>query len=105
MSEDIKARDYGEMMKISQFALSQAKGNGKNQVYLFAEEDYRKFMRRRDILRAVRQSVAEDFKGFELYFQPIMRSEGGNLFAAETLLRFHMSEQEMVSPGGIYPGA
>lgn len=103
MSEDIKARDYGEMMKISQFALSQAKGNGKNQVYLFAEEDYRKFMRRRDILRAVRQSVAEDFKGFELYFQPIMRSEGGNLFAAETLLRFHMSEQEMVSPVEFIP--
>ena len=103
MSEDIKARDYGEMMKISQFALSQAKGNGKNQVYLFAEEDYRKFVRRRDILRAVRQSVAEDFKGFELYFQPIMRSKGGNLFAAETLLRFHMSEQEMVSPVEFIP--
>ena len=51
----------------------------------------------------MRQSVAEEFKGFELYFQPIMRSEGGNLFAAETLLRFHMSEQEMVSPVEFIP--
>lgn len=103
MSDDIKERDYTAMMKISQFALSEAKNNGKNQVYLFAEEDYRKFMRRREILRAVRQAVAEDFKGFELYFQPIMRADGEVLFAAETLLRFHMSEQEMVSPAEFIP--
>ena len=102
-SEHVKGLDYSAMMKISQFALSQAKNAGKNQVYLFEDADYQKFLRRRNILRAVRQAVGEDFKGFELYFQPIMEAGNGQLFAAETLLRFHMSEHEMLSPVEFIP--
>lgn len=102
-SEHVKGMDYSAMMKISQFALSKAKSAGKNQVYLFENADYRKFLHRRDILRAVRQAVGEDFKGFELYFQPIIDARSGQLFAAETLLRFHMSEHEMLSPVEFIP--
>lgn len=102
-SEDIRNRDYSEMMRISQFALSKAKNGGKNQVYTFSEEDYQKFLRRREILRTMRKAVAKDFDGFELYFQPIIDVKKSRLFAAETLLRFHISETEMISPAEFIP--
>ena len=102
-NDDVKGKTYNEMSKISQFALSQAKAKGKNQVYRFKEEDYQKFLRRRETLRLMRQAVARNFEGFELYFQPIVDSENGSLFAAETLLRFHISETEMLSPAEFIP--
>lgn len=102
-NNDIKGKTYNEMTKISQFALSQAKAKGKNQVYCFKEEDYDRFLRKREILRLMRQAVARNFEGFELYFQPIMDAEHEYLMAAETLLRFHVSETEMLSPAEFIP--
>lgn len=100
---DIRKPGYSEIMKISQFALSEAKSRGKNQFYTFRDADYEKFLRKRKILRALRESVANDFSGFELYFQPIMYAGTGRLFAAEALLRFRLPGQEAVSPAEFVP--
>ena len=102
-NEHMKDNDYNEIMKISQFALSEAKRRGKNQVYIFDNEDYQKFLRKRVILRAIRQSIANDFEGFNLYFQPIVDVSNGKLFAAESLLRFNISETEAISPAEFIP--
>lgn len=95
--------DYLELTKISQFALSEAKLRGKNQCYIFCSEDYRKFLRKRKLLRALRESVENDFAGFELFFQPIVRADNERLFAAESLLRFKISDDEMISPAEFVP--
>lgn len=100
-TKEVEHPDYGEIMKLSQFALSQAKLEGKNQVYIFKQEDYELFLRKRNILRELRKSVADDFRGFDLYFQPIMTAgdaDDAKLFAAESLLRFKTSEGEFLSP-------
>lgn len=101
--QNIHKPGYSEIMKISQFALSEAKSRGKNQFYTFREADYEKFLRKRKILRALRESVANDFAGFELYFQPIMHAGTDRLFAAEALLRFQLPGQEPVSPVEFIP--
>lgn len=101
--QDVKEPDYSEIMKLSQFALSEAKNRGKNQVYIFREEDYQKFLRKRKVLRALRESVAADFAGFELYFQPIVSAENGRLYASEALLRFMLPDGERVSPVEFIP--
>lgn len=87
-----------EIMKLSEFALTEAKNRGKNQLYFFKPNDYDLFLRTRYVRSCLRQALADNFKGFELYFQPIVTSKGEQLFAAETLLRFR-------SPGGenIFP--
>lgn len=95
--------DYNELLKYTQFALSEAKARGKNQVYYFQVEDYEKFLRRRKILVELRKAVSNDFEGFDVFFQPIITRGGKDLYAAESLLRFWTSEKEIVSPVEFIP--
>jgi EAL domain-containing protein (putative c-di-GMP-specific phosphodiesterase class I) len=80
-----------------------AKKRGKNQVYIFRKQDYHKYMRKRSILRAVRRSVANNFIGFRLLFQPIVSAGTQQLFAAESLLRFQMPDGECIFPEEFLP--
>lgn len=90
-------------MKLSEFALSEAKRDGKNRCYLFCKEDYEKFLRKKELVRDLRRSVYNDFSGFETYFQPVVSAVDNQLFAAETLLRFHSEKMGMVSPVEFIP--
>lgn len=99
----IQTPTYKEIMKLSQFALSEAKVRGKNQVYVFESGDYIKFLRKREVLRTAKQAVEDDFKGFELFFQPIVHADTEELYAAEALLRFQMPSGERVSPLELIP--
>ena len=101
--KDIKESSYNEILKLSQYSLSEAKHRGKNQIYLFDEDDYKKFLRKRRILHELREAVANDWAGFDLYFQPIMDSDSGKLYAAESLLRFKDSTGEMIPPVEFIP--
>lgn len=91
-------KDYNETMKLSEFALTEAKNRGKNQLYFFKPEDYTFFLRRRYIRSSLRQALSNNFNGFELYYQPIIMTNGESLYAAETLLRFHTPSGEKISP-------
>ena len=95
--------DYNELLKYTQFALSEAKARGKNQVYYFQVEDYERFLRERKILVELRKAVSNDFEGFDVYFQPIISRGGTDLFAAESLLRFWTSEGDSISPVEFIP--
>lgn len=91
-------------MKLSEFALNEAKIRGKNQYYVFEKEDYNAFLRKRRLIHLMRQAVNHDFEGFEAYFQPIMDVRGqGSLYGAETLLRFQTEETGPVSPVEFVP--
>lgn len=96
-------KDYTDTMKLSEFALTEAKNRGKNQLYILRQEDYTAFLRRRYIRSSMRQAISEDFKGFEIYFQPIVMTSGENLFAAEALMRFRSPSGEPVSPVEFVP--
>lgn len=100
--EAVGQNDYDNLMKISRYTLSEAKYRGRNQAYVFCQEDYDRFLKKRMLLAALRASVANDFEGFELYFQPIMDVNSNKLFAAESLARF-WQDGVMVSPGEFIP--
>ena len=102
-TQDMEKTGYLEILKMSQFTLSEAKERGRNQVYRFCAEDYSKFIRGRKILVALHKSVANDCEGFELYFQPVVDTVTEKCYAAEALLRFHMSDTEMISPVEFIP--
>lgn len=91
-------KDYSEAMKLSEFALTEAKNRGKNQLYSFRSEDYTAFLRKRYIRSSLRQALSDDYNGFELYYQPIIMPKGELLYAAEALLRFHTPSGEKISP-------
>ena len=94
---------YNEAMKLSEFALNQAKLRGKNQMYYFRPDDYSAFLRKRYIRSCLRKSLGNNFSGFELYFQPIVNAGDGTLYAAETLLRFKTPMGEQISPMEFIP--
>lgn len=96
---DLGGIDYQEYIKLSEFALSQAKIRGKNQVYFFDIDDYDGFIRKSFILSAIREAVSSGFEGFDVYFQPIMDQENlGAPYAAEALLRYRLPHGDIVSP-------
>lgn len=90
-------------LKYSDFALNEAKRRGKNRSYVFEQETYDKFLRRRNISKALRQAINHDFEGFEVYLQPIYNVSKGKISSAEALLRFSTPEFGMVSPGEFVP--
>lgn len=95
--------DYNEVMKLSEFALTEAKERGKNQLYRFHPEDYSAFLHRRQLRARLRAAVSNHFEGFSLNFQPLITVNEETLFAAETLLRFKTPEGEPVSPVEFIP--
>lgn len=103
--DDIENPNYSNVIKYSEFALAQAKNQGRNQAYIFDKEDFEKFLRKRKILVELRKSIANDYKGFNLVFQPIMTGGKDNvkLFAAESLIRFTTSEGEFLAPYEFVP--
>lgn len=103
LGDSMDKMGYNEVMKISQFALTIAKNRGKNQTYCFDEADYEAFLRERELLEQLRKSVADGFRGFELFFQPIVRVGQKVPFMAESLLRFKTTDGEMISPVEFIP--
>lgn len=99
----LKANDWSELMKYSEFALNEAKRQGKNCCYLYAPEDYARFMRKKKITQALRQGISQDFQGFEAYFQPVFYADGRGLYGAEALMRFQCEPFGMVSPAEFIP--
>lgn len=102
-SEETPVDGYKELMKFSQFALGEAKKQGKNRAYRFRMDDYKAFLHRREILRSLREAVASDYQGFELYFQPIVSAKDGSLYAAEALLRIRDKDGKFISPAEAVP--
>ena len=99
----VEHQDYLNLMKLSAFALSAAKRAGRNHDYVFKQEDYEVFLRKRKLLRSLRHSINDNFRGFETHFQPIMDTQDERLYSAETLLRYHTEEFGNVSPAEFIP--
>ena len=95
--------EYHDIMKYSEFALNEAKNQGRNKCYVFEEKDYEAFSKKRRLIRKMRKAINDDFKGFETYFQPIVDIDNGELSGAETLLRFNSEETGMVPPSYFIP--
>ena len=92
-----------ECRKKSDFSLKCAKKRGRGSIYFFEDEDYKASLRKNTILSALRSATVNDFEGFEVYYQPILDSNGDRIIGAEALLRFFMHSDEgdeMISPVG-----
>ena len=101
--KDMKGHNFSDIMKLSEFSLNEAKRDGKNQSYLFKQEDYDKFLRRKKVTQLLRQSVNHNFEGFEAFLQPLFDANTNTLYGAESLMRFRTEEYGMVSPVEFIP--
>ena len=84
---------YVNIMKLSEFALNTDKEQGKNRCYIYMQEDYDVFLRKKQITRQLHHAVNHGFEGFETYYQPIVDTKTRRLVGAEALMRFSMPER------------
>ena len=96
-------RSVEELMRFTEFALNEAKRNGRNQMMIFDRKAYDVYLERLNMRKAMRQDISNDFRGFEVYYQPIVSTPDYKLIGAEALLRWRNEEYGNVSPAVFIP--
>ncbi len=95
-----------ECRKKFEFALKKAKNMGKSGFYIFDQDDYEVFLRKGRIVAALRNAIVNNYKGFEVNYQPIVDCQSEQIIGAEALMRFSMITEEgreFVSPMEFIP--
>ena len=102
-SRDVDVPSYSKVLSLTEFALDEAKRHGRNLCYVYNETDYQAFLKRKNLLLQLRQSVNNRFDGFEVYYQPLFNPFTHELAGAEALMRFRSEDYGMVSPAEFIP--
>ena len=100
------ASDVGELIRLADAAMYQAKTNGRNTFQFFSADLYTHPERAFALEQRLRHSMMEN--DFELYYQPIVDTHSGTLASAEALLRWHQPHNgsgEVILPGEFIPAA
>lgn len=101
-----------DLIKKCDFAVMLAKKNGRNTFMSFNANKYSAHLRALDIQEKLRESIRNNFQGFQLYYQPVidahklfLDSENTvqNVIGAEALIRFTCPEYGMLSPEEFVP--
>lgn len=100
---DFTGKSSEDIMMLSEFALSEAKRNGKNQMAVFKQDDYDIYLKQLSIRKELRLDISDNFKGFQIYFQPIVDADSYQLIGAEALLRWKSEKYGNISPAIIIP--
>lgn len=99
--KDVK--EFQVLIERAEFALHQAKQKGRNTYVSYDKTEYELFVKKIDMQEKLRLSVMDNFKGFELYYQPIVNIKERKILGAEALLRWKNEEFGMVSPAEFIP--
>ena len=103
LNEDFDNKNSEDILKLTEFALNEAKRNGRNQMAFFDKNAYSEYLRRLQIRKLLRRDIANDFHGFQVYYQPIVDADKHELVGAEALLRWSSDSFGSVSPTVIIP--
>lgn len=104
LEDEFAGKTVEGIMRYTEFALNEAKRGGRNQMSLFVQADYDEYLRKLDIRKALRQDINHDFRGFEVYYQPIVSAaDNFKLVGAEALLRWKNEKYGSMSPAVFIP--
>lgn len=103
LKNNSEAAEYSEAMKLTDFALNEAKKRGRNRCYVFDRKDYEQFLRKREITQELREAVRCGCNGFQAFYQPVFAAGGSKLYGAEALMRFSSPKFGRISPGEFIP--
>ena len=80
------------------FALHNAKMTGKNIVVPYSNEEYKSYINHMNMQSELRKCITDGFKGFEVYYQPVVEAETGIVNEAEALIRWKSEVFGFMSP-------
>ena len=63
---DFAGRSVEELMRFTEFALNEAKRNGRNQMMIFDRKAYDVYLERLNMRKAMRQDIRKEFRGCEV---------------------------------------
>ncbi len=93
-----------DVIKKADIAMYEAKRGGKNRTAFYSDSRDSDSSRRLDMEKSMRDATSDDYKEFEVYYQPIIDTEKGCICTgAEALIRWNSSELGFVSPGDFIP--
>ena len=104
--------DLKDLIKKADFSLSMGKKSGKNNLYFFNNSEYSRHVNRLDLRDKLRESVKNNFSGFEIYYQPVIDATqfnpktGGqqvHVIGAEALLRWGPPNSEKIPADQVIP--
>lgn len=84
-------------------ALAHAKKNGRNRITFFSRRLRSEQKLRPGNYRVIAREQERQYEGFELFYQPQVTADGGNLVGAEALARWRCPKYGTVSPVEFIP--
>ncbi|MDD6857948.1 MAG: EAL domain-containing protein [Lachnospiraceae bacterium] len=92
-----------DLIKCADIAMYNVKKNGKNSVSVFEESMLRKFLKNVKLEKKLKAAVEK--LDFVLYYQPQYYADKNELRGVEALIRWKVSEDELINPGDFIPMA
>lgn len=92
-----------EIYQHAENALDSAKKNGKNKLEFFSETIYEEMLNMIDFQEELKQSVANDFAGFSISYQPQIDNRTCEICGVEALLRYHSKRRGEIAPDEFIP--
>lgn len=97
------AEDFETLHANVEYALEQAKKVGRGSIAQFSGQMHRKTVEKFRLQEVLRESVANNCRGFALVYQPLVNGETQDVYGAETLMRFYLPDGTLVSPMEFIP--
>lgn len=96
-------KSYDDFIKSLKVGMTVVKRQGKNHLVRFRPEFLQYKERELELIELLRNSIEQDFEGFELNFQPQVYADTKVLKGAEALLRWKCEKYGRVSPVEFVP--
>ena len=93
-----KQQDFQELYTFADYALQLAKNKGKNRLCFFEPQILENKLRSLDILRSLRECIAENYRGFSVAYQPLIETSSGRMMGVEALMRWNGGNLGFVPP-------
>ncbi|MCL2573907.1 MAG: bifunctional diguanylate cyclase/phosphodiesterase [Defluviitaleaceae bacterium] len=108
MTVSIGAAEFGskdtvdDVLTNAELALRKAKMT-KNSMNFFTPKDKEEHFARLRLEAEIRECVLDDFRGFEVFYQPLFSTSLNMFIGGEALLRWRDANGKIVSPGIVIP--
>ena len=71
--------NYHNLYQYAEDALNQSKQQGKNKLSFFSIDNYKGHLFFIDLKEEILESIKNDFEGFYIYYQPVVKNEDGTI--------------------------
>ncbi len=95
--------DETQLLDSVNMTLKKAKNISNNRIEFFSSEDLSKKISSLELLEELKQSIDNNFEGFEIYYQPQIRAGSYEIYGVEALLRYNSQTRGRVFPDEFIP--